>query len=301
MKKLKYNFHTKIGMRNVKTALAVTIGLYLSNFLKLNTPIFTSIACITGMKGSFSESFKDFKVRMFTAIFGVTLGFLLSLIKAPTYINPIIGGLGIVFIIYILVAINLKDMIILSCIVYIASFVYPQSQLIYGINRVIGTFLGLVVSLGVNFILSTPDVHFNFNSISKITYLESKKLLSDFVFSSTHDLSTFESSFEKTKELHKLLEDEYHAPIHPQFNIENSRIIMKIFEDLHLRFLLLESINETPHLKPSIIGLLEEEFHLTLLKNGTLEGDFNEMYNLHVKRILFNLESLRELLNINEI
>ena len=84
-------------------------------------------------------------------------------------------------------------------------------------------------------------------------------------------------------------------------DIENARRAIKAFEDIHLRFLLLNSIEEKPKLKPSIISRLEDKFHITLLNNGSLEGDINEMYNLHIKKILFNLENLRELLNINEI
>lgn len=299
--KIKFNLDTKIGMRNLKTALAVTISLYLSSLLKLDTPIFTSIACITGMKSSFAESFKDFQVRMFTSIFGVILGFLLAMIPVPEYVSPIIAGLGIIFIIYILVALDLKDMVILSCIVYIASFVYPEGKIIYGLNRIFGTFIGLVVALIVNFFLSSPDVQGNFNSVAIETYIEARKLLFNFIFTSSHSTNEFEILYKKTEEQYKLLLDELHAPIHANFNINNSRKVIKLFSDLHLRFLLLESINEIPKLKPSIIGLLEDEFHTTKYVNGTLEGDLNEMYNLHMKKILFNLESLRELLNINEI
>lgn len=301
MKKINFNFSTKIGMRNLKTALAVTLGLYLSDVLNLNTPIFTSIASISGMKNSFAESFNDFRVRMFTTIFGVVLGFLLSLIPAPHYLTPIVGGLGIIFIIYILVAFNLKDMVILSCIVYIASFVYPESQIIYGIERVLGTFLGLVVSLVINYLLSTPDVNENFTAIGNDSFFNARSALLNLVFTKEHDISNFESSFEKIKAQYKVLLEESNAPIHPDLDIENARRAIRAFEDIHLRFLLLNSIEEKPKLKPSIISRLEDKFHITLLNNGSLEGDINEMYNLHIKKILFNLENLRELLNINEI
>lgn len=301
MKKINFNFNTKIGMRNLKTALAVIIGLYLSDLLSLNTPIFTSIASISGMKSSFAESFNDFKIRMSTTIFGVVLGFLLSLIPVSHYMTPIVGGLGIIFIIYILVAFNLKDMVILSCIVYIASFVNPESQLIYGIERVIGTFLGLVVSLAVNYLLSTPDVNENFTVSAINSFYEARNILLNLIFTDNHDVSSFESSFENIKQHYKVLLEELHAPLHPDLDIENARRALKAFDDIHLRFLLLSSINAHPKLKPSVITRLEDKFHITLLQNGSLEGDINEMYNLHIKKILFNLENLRELLNINEI
>lgn len=300
MKKIKFDFTKKIGMRNLKTAIAVTIGLYLSEILHLNTPIFTSIACITGMKGSFAESFKDFRLRMFTAIFGVVLGFLLGLIPVSDMVSPIIAGLGIIFIIYILVGLGQKDKVILSCIVYVASFVYPDSRLIYGVTRIVGTFLGLLVALVVNFVLSSPDVNEDFNTLSISLYEKSRTLLLDLIYSHKNSVEAFEKSFDAVSEKYKLLQDELNTPIHPNIDINTDFQIMKLFEDLHLRFLLLQSINEIPKLKPSVLELLEDEFQTSLVINGTLEGDLNDIYNLHIKKILFNFEALRKLLKIDE-
>ena len=81
--KNKIDYKYRIGMRAIKTALAVLIGLYISYLLNLNSPIFVSIAAVSSMKPSMSESLDDMKKRLFTAVIGVIIGYLASKISLP--------------------------------------------------------------------------------------------------------------------------------------------------------------------------------------------------------------------------
>lgn len=165
--KNKIDYKYRIGMRTLKTALAVVIGLYISYLLDLDSAIFVSIAAVSTMKPSMSESLEDFKKRLFTCVFGVMVGYFFSKISVVEYLEPLIAGLGILLTIYILVVVKMKDMTQLSCIVFVASFCSNSDKFYYATNRIIGTVIGIIVGVLVNYFISSPNVWEDFYSCSE--------------------------------------------------------------------------------------------------------------------------------------
>lgn len=292
----KFIFKRKIGMRTLKTALAVLIGLYASDLLRLDSYIFTAIASITAMKSSFSESFTDIKKRMFTCIFGVTLGYILSLVPTDRQFIPIIASLGIIIVIYILQVVSMTEMIPLSCIVYIASFSTDAGQFMYGLNRIIGTFLGIVIAVFINYAISTPDVFKSFIDTSRDALEQSKNFVLQLIMRENTDITNFEKAFTKTKEAFSLLKNEYDTPLHLKFNFQKAEQIMKYLDDIDLRFKVLSSIEEVPIINDDNINAINDIFKLNYIQTGTLEGDLNIVFNLHLHKILINLYSIEALL-----
>ena len=292
---MRINLEQKIGMRAIKTAIAVVIGLYLSMILNLNTPIFVTIATITAMKSSFSESFQDINRRIFTAIFGVILGSVLGMIPTPDILHPLVAGAGILIVIYILLVINMKDMILLSCIVFGASF-YADQKLLYSINRIIGTCLGAGVSLLVNYLISAPKVYDDFIKNVRLTLKNSEIFMINLIMKGVYSINIFEKSYENTKKSFNLLLSEEKAPIHEDFNMDTAKEIVEIFEDMHLRFNLLHSVKDSIHLTAENKINFERHFNLEILVEGRLEGELNDVYNFHINTILNDIDKLRKLL-----
>lgn len=294
------DFKQTIGMRIIKTALAVTIGLYLSMLLNLNSPIFTSIASITSMKPSFAESFKDVKKRMFTAIFGVSLGFILGSINVPEYISPFVAGFGIIIIIYILQVFKIKDMASMSCIVFIASFLSNTDKIIYGVNRIVGTFLGIVVGVAINYLISSPDIYEDFieeaKKTTKIATNTSKEL---FLYKGIRDISAFEMSYHKTDKFFGLLLKELDTPIHGKINLSLSKNIIKLLTNIDLRLNLLSNIKKGPNISDENIDLIADIYKYTILFPGELYGDLNTVYNYHMNVIFKNIKELNMLIGEN--
>lgn len=286
-----------IGMRTIKTALAVTIGLYLSMLFNLNSPIFTSIASITSMKPSFAESFSDVKKRMFTAIFGVSLGFILGSINVSEYISPFIAGLGIIIIIYILQVFKIRDMASMSCIVFIASFLSNTDKIIYGVNRIVGTFLGIVVGVLVNYLISSPNIYEDFLEVSRhannIATLTAREL---FLSKDNHNISEFEIAYKKVEKTFGLLIKELDTPMHGKINLELSKTIMKLLTNIDLRLNLLSNIKKGPEMNEENIELIKKLYNYSILFPGDLEGDLNTVYNYHMNVIIKNIDELNKLI-----
>jgi len=70
----------KIGMRNVKTAIAVFLCVFISRFFKMEYPFYSGIATVIAMQSSVVESFTAGKIRMFGTLVGALIGLIFSLI-----------------------------------------------------------------------------------------------------------------------------------------------------------------------------------------------------------------------------
>ena len=72
----------KLGSRTLKTGLAVFVSLMVSDYFKLESPLFVSIAVIIAMQSSINETFNSSKNRILGTILGgvfaIIFSFLLS-------------------------------------------------------------------------------------------------------------------------------------------------------------------------------------------------------------------------------
>ncbi len=286
-------------MRTIKTALAVTISLYISQMLNLGAPIFTAIASISTMKASISESFNDVSRRLFTAVFGVVLGYLFSLIPLGEEFLPLLAGIGIIIIIYMLQVLNLKRMIILSCIVFVASLCAESNKLVYGINRIIGTFVGIAVSVPINYLISAPNLSQNYLRQAKSLTELSKMFLLELITKSDHKITDFEIEYNKLNEIYKTIISEKSMPVHGELLPVTTEKIMKLFDDISFRFHILNSIKERPHVEKESQEMVESLLRLNIFTEGQLEGDLNSVYNFHIKKIISNLNELEKIIGDN--
>lgn len=293
------NLKRPIGMRTIKTALAVTISLYISQMLNLGAPIFTAIASISTMKASISESFNDVSRRLFTAVFGVVLGYLFSLIPLGEEFLPLLAGIGIIIIIYMLQVLNLKRMIILSCIVFVASLCAESNKLVYGINRIIGTFVGIAVSVPINYLISAPNLSQNYLRQAKSLTELSKMFLLELITKSDHKITDFEIEYNKLNEIYKTIISEKSMPVHGELLPVTTEKIMKLFDDISFRFHILNSIKERPHVEKESQKMVESMLRLNIFTEGQLEGDLNSVYNFHIKKIISNLNELEKIIGDN--
>lgn len=295
MKKLNLNY--RLGMRAFKTALAVVVGLYASILLHLNTPVFTTIACITSMKPSLSESFEDMKRRAFTSIFGVIFGYALSLIPTSAWLKPLIAGMGILIVIYLLILFNMKDMTTLSCIVFIASYVIKTDASIYAVNRVIGTFLGIVIGVGINYAISSPNVEENFYLCARKTCDTIQQTMRALFLESKMDLTEFQDSYTQTKSFYNLLISEVETPFHHNINLQDPKHVMELLEDISVRLSILCKMDHR-HLSSLTQEELSKELHYTYLIADEEQDKIDNVYNYHIEYLLKYLDQLRELLKV---
>lgn len=291
--KNKIDYKYRIGMRTLKTALAVVIGLYISYLLDLDSAIFVSIAAVSTMKPSMSESLEDFKKRLFTCVFGVMVGYFFSKISVVEYLEPLIAGLGILLTIYILVVVKMKDMTQLSCIVFVASFCSNSDKFYYATNRIIGTVIGIIVGVLVNYFISSPNVWEDFILAARSCYRSSNLVLKQILSGEKVDLSEFNRELASATKLYKLLEKEAGTPFQYRYKkISREKRIMSLIESISVRLEVVENMN-ADHFSFEVSQEALKRYDLEEEYSSDLDVE-DRVYNYHIEYILKYMDQLKE-------
>lgn len=291
--KNKIDYKYRIGMRTLKTALAVVIGLYISYLLDLDSAIFVSIAAVSTMKPSMSESLEDFKKRLFTCVFGVMVGYFFSKISVVEYLEPLIAGLGILLTIYILVVVKMKDMTQLSCIVFVASFCSNSDKFYYATNRIIGTVIGIIVGVLVNYFISSPNVWEDFILAARSCYRSSNLVLKQILSGEKVDLSEFNRELTSATKLYKLLEKEADTPFQYRYKkISREKRIMSLIESISVRLEVVENM-DADHFSFEVSQEALKRYDLEEEYSSDLDVE-DRVYNYHIEYILKYMDQLKE-------
>ena len=173
---MQFNIRYKIGMRTIKTGLAVAVSLFIAQLMNLKSPIFVGIAAIVSMQTTVNESLVAGKNRMLATFVGAVIGLIFSYILPYNYFFI---GLGIIVVIYIHNIFNWKQSLALSAIVFLAIFLNQGgNRLYYAIHRLLDTFIGIIVSMIINFFIATP------NNVQSLQYIKENiyTVLKDLVY-----------------------------------------------------------------------------------------------------------------------
>lgn len=285
----------RIGLRSIKTAVAVMIGLYLSYIFKLYTPLYTSIACVTSMQSSVYDSVKDVTKRGFTAVFGVTLGYLLSKLTEDPYLEILVCGFGVLLILFLLKQFKLNRMASLSCIVFMASYFSKIDKFQYGLNRVIGTIIGMLVGLLVNLIVARPrlDLDFYNDAIAQRDIL--RNIFINIIKRDERNIEFVSGSRKSIEEKFEKLLKEYETIIHPKMDIVHAKELKGIFKNLEI------SLNLLDLLEPKVLDYenrvkLLEDFGIETTEEEVEESELSIVYNYQVANILRCFEEMEDIL-----
>ncbi|MDU5183984.1 MAG: aromatic acid exporter family protein, partial [Peptoniphilus harei] len=261
--------------------------------LDLDSAIFVSIAAVSTMKPSMSESLEDFKKRLFTCVFGVMVGYFFSKISVVEYLEPLIAGLGILLTIYILVVVKMKDMTQLSCIVFVASFCSNSDKFYYATNRIIGTVIGIIVGVLVNYFISSPNVWEDFILAARSCYRSSNLVLKQILSGEKVDLSEFNRELASATKLFKLLEKEADTPFQYRYKkISREKRIMSLIESISVRLEVVENMN-ADHFSFEVSQEALKRYDLEEEYSSDLDVE-DRVYNYHIEYILKYMDQLKE-------
>lgn len=289
------NYLPHVGMRTFKTALAVVIGLFLSNILGLHTPLFVAIAAMTTMQPSVHETHKAVRLRMFTCVMGVVLGFVLALITDNIYLRPLIAGVGIVIIILTLLKFKMNRFINLTNIIFVASFSSQQSQLAYGVNRLIGTFLGIFVSIVINYLIARPTPKRSFESLLEHTYEDIFRLSEAIILADEKPkLDALQKELTQTQDSFELIKKEISEPFARELDLKGVDRLLDLFTEtfISLRVLSEMDIMESKLTMENKL-FIQDLFHYTELFEGMDKVIPDPIVNFHVHAVLEKLEAIQ--------
>lgn len=148
----------RLGLRAVKTAIAVFLCLLLSLLLNRSDQLFSSIAAIICMQKTYGETFKEGLHRLIGTILGGIVGYIAIILTQffnyKEIINMFLSPICILIVIYICNVIKKTDSVVIGCIV-VLSVITPMDltitdKLMYVSDRVLDTSAGIIIAMFVN-------------------------------------------------------------------------------------------------------------------------------------------------------
>lgn len=158
-----------IGMRNLKTALAVVICMSVYAIFGAPTPFYACIAAIICMQDTVENTVRFGLSRLLGTCIGGLLGlsFLwLDSVIGLSFIHIFLTGIGVAVAIYLGVLFNNPNSCTIAAAVLCAVMLnnHGDNQFIYAINRIGETFFGIIVAVIINRLIN-PAVSSSGNSL----------------------------------------------------------------------------------------------------------------------------------------
>lgn len=150
-----------IGMRTIKTGIAVTLSIYLSMVGFVTNPFYAAIAAILAMQNTVTGSFSAGKNRIFGTLLGGGVGFCFALgaEMVPSLLLPLYIGLAIVTALALCQQFKLTAAIPITLTVCFSIIIGDaQRQLYsYALIRSWDTIVGILTSLLINVLIAQPN------------------------------------------------------------------------------------------------------------------------------------------------
>jgi len=172
----------RIGMRNIKTSMSVFICLLLFEIFNRDNSIQACIAAVICLQNTVVDSFQKGVARILgTAIGGIVGAFVLFIVNTfvGEHLLIFIIPLGIVLLIEICVAIDMKQSVVICCVVYLGILISKEHEggyVLYTINRVFDTSVGIIITILVNKYMIMPNKLKKFLGISIETEADNEKI-----------------------------------------------------------------------------------------------------------------------------
>lgn len=141
-------FINKIGLRTIKTALAIAISIVIAEMLHLEYPYFVAMTAVIAMDKTALNSIILAKNRIIGTFFGACIGILLSYVSRG---NPILCAVGFILLTLVCNRFNLQSSISISALVMLSIMINKDTNpFFYGFNRLIDTMIGALIAFLVN-------------------------------------------------------------------------------------------------------------------------------------------------------
>lgn len=290
----------KIGMRNIKTAISVFLCIIILRAFHNTFPFYACIAAVITMQSAVHDSFTTGKNRMIGTIIGAIWGLIFTLISPN---NVYLTSIGIVFVIYSLNLLNRKKSITIACVVFLAIMTNLKegTPLFYSFSRVAETFIGIFVSVLVNYLIFhrkyLDNLHKDAKTLVNNIFVISKELIN---INTEVNLSSLNIQISK---LEKSL-DSYLSEIQSE-NAESHHIlkINKVIDASKTSYNHLVILNSLTliHSSPNCnfnegnCFRINELFNENIHSSPYISNDINIVFNFHLQNLIQTLTILKKI------
>lgn len=289
----------KIGMRNIKTAISVSICVALAHVFNREYIFYAAIASVIAMQSSVTDSFKAGKNRMLGTIVGAVIGFVCAFISPN---NIILCGVGIIILIFICNSLGWNKSITISCIVFLAIMLNlnGRTPFMYSINRIIDTFIGITVAVLVNYFILPPK-HWDklydqyILAIDRVFIIIEEKLCNH----KKVNLDKLENEILKLESNLNTYTSELRIRQQENVYIDKIKKIINACNEIYIHLKIIEAIEKVCGLNESNYAKVADMFSKEPMKEKE-KDEISTVFNYHVENILNSLDKLEVIKYFNK-
>ena len=144
--------HISLGTRVVKTAIAVTLSVFLIRFFATDdlSVFYAGFGALIAMDTTFSNSLRQGLTQLIGVLAGTVMGYL-SVLLFPSMTPAWMAGLGVLLLIVLCNALKLSFSASLSCIIFLSACLTPTDDIVRdSLFRLRDSSLGIGIALAVN-------------------------------------------------------------------------------------------------------------------------------------------------------
>jgi len=213
----------------LKTGIAVTLALYISQWLHLSSPVISAVAAIFAMQPSIYRSWRYFLDQLQTN----TLGAVLALIAGSVFSNePIAVGLVCIIVIMICLKLKMGDTIGLTLVTVII-VMEASGQWQFALTRFSLSLIGIVSAFLINILLFPPKPKMQFTGQIQSTFIQMSLLMRTAISDEIKEnifrdkKRALEDSIKSLSDKYKLLEEEQKKPKRAKFSQTRHLVVYK--------------------------------------------------------------------------
>ncbi|WP_192929621.1 FUSC family protein [Alkaliphilus serpentinus] len=280
----------KIGLRTIKTGIAVGITMMVSRLLGIDEPFFAMVAALIAIQPTVSDSWQAGINRMLGTFIGAIVGVIFIVITPK---NFLMASLGLIILIHIMNRLKWNESINIASVVFIAVFLnYRDGYTSYALNRLFDTFIGISIALIVNYLIYPPtydkklmeetnhvlkDIWGNVVECFNLLLREEKTL--DTLQRNTSEI---EAEIDRVENLFKLHAKEGKMKIYDNSEFKEMEVRVKLSKEIYLHFQNLLGVMEKD-IKGEVVNFIIEDLReiRSLLLKDTHDGGKGAEDNLH--------------------
>ena len=164
---MKKAFRIQIGLRTIKTAVAVIISMLIVDHLGTTSSklIFAMLGAMAAVQPNFRSSLESCLTQVVGVLFGALIGVFLLFIKLPPLVA---AGIGIVLVISLYNSFRISYSPGLPCFIVVMICTTPDVQPItYALGRIWDTAIGLAVGMAINTLVFPYDNSHKIRSLAE--------------------------------------------------------------------------------------------------------------------------------------
>ena len=294
----------KVGLRTIKTGIAVSLSMLVANLLGIDSSFIIIVTALITIRPTVVDSWKIGLNRILGTFVGAFIGIVFLWIY-PT--NFLLAGIGVIIVIWIINKLGWKEAVTIGGIVFTSIYLYAEGNYFYhALSRLVATIIGITIAVTVNYFVYPP------------TYVEkaTTKMANAMKDIWAIHINLIEMILEKGAKLNRLEQDEIYK-IEEELNeaeellmLQSNEEKVRIYNDNNYKEkqIILKMIRKTTQYLHNIYGIMQENMDaevvglysedLKVIKNELQQHKDIELKLLYNKGIDNFLEEMKSVIKI---